>query len=625
MPLIRNACAQLGARLLCSRRAVVAVVFLGGALFYTVLGYDNWREMRQDLEESFRAAATEHFRIIKEEIEEPVERAGGVAAFLRVVGPADSLEFRNVALLALRGTPEIAAVFWAPRVSASGDRRLGDREPGAPVAEYRGEGAGAPQDLRFRVRYWQTLTGAEPIGLSGHDLSDTPAVREALRRARDTGERTATPALQLQSGQKELHVYWPVYWSGTPLDTVEQRGENLRGVVGAVFPVRELARSTCRGVAVVLIDEDAPPEARVLSNHSCGEEPPARPWTIRRYLEDRARANLRWTGPLEVGGRRWTVSITPTAAFSSSRVTGEMWWDFLLGLVITALVAGYLLLLMRRTDEVERHVATRTQELQRAHDQLVAEVNERTRAEALARRLTLQLVSVQEAERRHLSRELHDEAGQALTSLVLSLRLMHADMLPEHSPIRHSLHEAANLAHATLERLRLLARGLRPPALDTLGLDACLKGLCQEMSHRANLPITYIGGDVSALPDAVATCLYRVLQEGLTNAIKHAGASQVHVSLRVNAEMAVLSIEDDGRGFSLVQPERPADKPGSLGLLGMAERLELIGGTLNLTSHPGQGTILIAEIPLAPLTVDDRRADATSAAAPYACTATSGH
>jgi signal transduction histidine kinase len=292
------------------------------------------------------------------------------------------------------------------------------------------------------------------------------------------------------------------------------------------------------------------------------------------------------------------MTLTPTAAYVGGRMSSDIWEHLLLGLVVTGFVGGYLFLLMRRTDAVERQVAFRTQELQHAHDQLLAEVTERTRAEAVARQLTQQVLSVQEEERRRLSRELHDEAGQSLTGLVLNLQLLHAEVPEDQGSLRQRLRDAGALARGTAERIRLIARGLRPPVLDTLGLNASLRGLCHEVARRTGLSIEYTGTDVPPLPDTVTICLYRVLQEALTNVAKHARARQVRVGLRDDAESVSLWVEDDGVGFDTQASMSPRDPSRGIGLLGMQERLEQLGGQLEIASRPRRGTRLLAEVPV---------------------------
>jgi PAS domain S-box-containing protein len=213
------------------------------------------------------------------------------------------------------------------------------------------------------------------------------------------------------------------------------------------------------------------------------------------------------------------------------------------------------------------------------------------------RRLTRQVVTAQEEDRRRVSRELHDEAGQALTALKINLELLQADLPPESRSLRQSLSEAIALTDATMDEMRRLAHTLRPPALDAVGLNPTLEDLCRDFARRTHLSVEYVGTELPALPDAVAICFYRVLQESLTNAARHARADQVRVALRHDADGVSLSVEDNGRGFDPGEVISSSNQDGGMGLLGMRERIELLGGWLEINSRPGQGTRLVACIP----------------------------
>ena len=152
------------------------------------------------------------------------------------------------------------------------------------------------------------------------------------------------------------------------------------------------------------------------------------------------------------------------------------------------------------------------------------------------RQLTMRVVSEEEEERHRVSRELHDEAGQALTALKISLGLVHSDMPDDAGPLRDTLAGAVAMTETTMEKIRLLARGLRPPELDAVGLNDTLEGYCREFAQRTHLRIDYAGEESLELSDAVTICLYRFLQEALTNVARHAEAATVNVRLKRGAE-----------------------------------------------------------------------------------------
>jgi signal transduction histidine kinase len=213
------------------------------------------------------------------------------------------------------------------------------------------------------------------------------------------------------------------------------------------------------------------------------------------------------------------------------------------------------------------------------------------------KRLARQVVTAQEEERRRLSRALHDEAGQALTALKIGLELIVGDLSPELADIRRRMQDAANLTGQTMDRIRLLAQTLRPPALDSVGLNYSLQGLCQDFGERTRLSIHYHGQDLPSIPEPASIALYRCLQEALTNVAKHAAAREVTVTIRRDAELLRLCVVDDGRGFGGDAPAADGVWSTGIGILGMKERLEVLGGRLEIESRRGRGTRITALVP----------------------------
>jgi two-component system, NarL family, sensor kinase len=166
--------------------------------------------------------------------------------------------------------------------------------------------------------------------------------------------------------------------------------------------------------------------------------------------------------------------------------------------------------------------------------------------------------------------------------------------------LRQQVVEVLEVCETMMARIRRLAHNLRPAALDDLGLNAALEGLCHDYHERTHLTVEYEGQEISGLPDTVDISLYRFVQEALTNVVKHAQAERVWVRLSVDGEMLVLSVEDDGQGFvssPLSLPDRSLPGRGSgIGLAGVRERLQPLGGRLEIHSTPGEGTSLVAYV-----------------------------
>lgn len=241
---------------------------------------------------------------------------------------------------------------------------------------------------------------------------------------------------------------------------------------------------------------------------------------------------------------------------------------------------------------------TMEEKLRQSQQDLEQRVLERTAAleaaEAQLRALTNQLIQAQEEERRRVSRELHDDAGSLLISLkygLLSLLEEQQDS-EEVTTLRRRLTETLGIVDQTIEHIRTLSHFLRPPALDVGGLHVSLQDLCHEFEEHTGLAAHYRGQPLEGLSEEIAISLYRFAQEALTNVVKHARASRVEVRLRATPAGVTLSIKDNGRGL-----KKEAAASG-MGLLGMRERLGLLGGKVSLQTGKGRGTTVTAHVPL---------------------------
>jgi signal transduction histidine kinase len=209
----------------------------------------------------------------------------------------------------------------------------------------------------------------------------------------------------------------------------------------------------------------------------------------------------------------------------------------------------------------------------------------------VARDSLRRVVAGQELERQRLARELHDETGQALTSILLGLKAVESAESGEQT--RAAAEELRELVVATLQDVRRLAVELRPKALDDFGLVAALERLASVFSESTGIAVELEAALGERLPPEVETTLYRIVQEALTNIVKHARARRVSILLVRRGGSATAVIEDDGEGFD------PASvREDGLGLLGMHERVALLEGRLSVESSVGAGTTLAVEVPL---------------------------
>ena len=262
-----------------------------------------------------------------------------------------------------------------------------------------------------------------------------------------------------------------------------------------------------------------------------------------------------------------------------------VWGSLALGLVV-ALTAVIRLRVLERRSENERAVAEE--------------------AEQLMRQLSQQLVAAQEEERKNLSRELHDHVGQMLTALRMEigridrLRLSgdrgRSDPSLEASPrsgIAGAVAECRRLVDDMVRTVRDLALGLRPSMLDDFGLQPALEWHVRDFGRRFGIPVELsVDGDLDLLPEQHRTCVYRSVQEALTNCVRHARASRIDVSVVRKGDGLTVTVADDGVGFD------PAQRAGGLGLRGIEERVRDLHGILTIRSAAGAGTTLTMTVPL---------------------------
>ena len=233
---------------------------------------------------------------------------------------------------------------------------------------------------------------------------------------------------------------------------------------------------------------------------------------------------------------------------------------------------------------------------------ILRDVTERAQAEEMVResreelhRLALAALTAREQEKSRFARELHDELAQALSALKMDVTWIKEQIPAGDGALSKKLFDVESLLDGTVAATRRISADLRPLMLDDLGLVPAVEWLAQKFTERSGIPCELaIGTPDLELQDPHASAVFRILQESLTNAARHAQASHVHVSIDVSGGAVELKVRDDGRGFS---PEAPR-RPGSFGLLGLRERAHLLGGEVSIVSEPGRGTTVEARIPL---------------------------
>jgi signal transduction histidine kinase len=254
-------------------------------------------------------------------------------------------------------------------------------------------------------------------------------------------------------------------------------------------------------------------------------------------------------------------------------VTRMLWGSLCLGILVAVAAVVRIRLLEKRSEE--QHEITE-------------------RAEQEMRRLSHQLVRAQEEERKRLARELHDEVGQMLTALRMEMGKAERVRSSADGVFAACIAECKRLTDNMLRTVRNLSMGLRPAMLDDLGLGPALDWHARDFLRRYNVPVNLIlQGDLDSLPEPQRTCVYRVVQEALTNCARHAKAGRIDVEVEGRAGLLRLEIRDDGVGIK----DSAARREG-VGLVGIEERVREIHGRASVVSPPGGGTTLRVEIPL---------------------------
>jgi signal transduction histidine kinase len=224
------------------------------------------------------------------------------------------------------------------------------------------------------------------------------------------------------------------------------------------------------------------------------------------------------------------------------------------------------------------------------------DITERKEADAERARLLRQVVEAQEEERRRIALEMHDQFGQQLSALALKLSALRNER-GRRRVLGEQLASLETMTRQLDTDLELIISRLRPPALDDLGLVAALTNYVRHWSQHfgVNANLHASGLEPGRLTNEIDTALYRITQEALINVAKHARAGNVAVLLDGRSGRVSLIVEDDGLGFDMKQP---IERPSRFGLVGMRERASLLGGTLDIESHPGRGTTVVARIPV---------------------------
>jgi signal transduction histidine kinase len=468
------------------------------------------------------------------------------------------------------------------------------------TAELKAEGFQVPYRITppARRENYLVLTFLEPpaaIGYGvrfGFDIQAGPRTLAPLVRSRDTGGVAASGRPIPMPNVTLLGLRLPVYRMGMPITTVAERRAAYKGSVGIGFNVERLMGGVMAELPVpamqmsligLVDDERRGDRKRILlydSQRGRGQTPAA----DTGGGDDEFRLTL----PIEFSERNWETRFRVKKSVMLSAVdVYAPWLALIAGLVSTALLYA----LFQTLASARRHAVGLAEEMTK---ELRASEANLQQSNVKLRELAAHAENIKESERKRIAREIHDDLGQNL----LALRI-EADLLASRTGDRHPLlHQRAQQTlhqiDSTIKSVRQIINDLRPNVLD-LGLNAAVDWQIAEFRRRTGIPCDLIENDQDIqVSDRCATALFRILQESLTNVSRHADASRVEVELRVDRDRILMVVSDNGKGF---QPGG-RHKPGSFGLVGIEERVKILGGRCMIGNGPRGGTSVTVSLPL---------------------------
>jgi signal transduction histidine kinase len=588
--------------------SITKVWFWIGALLSSLIGSSLYIFTHRSIESDARERFANHARyaqsVIAVRIKSYTDLLRNSASVLQSTSHMDHAEFHEYVrgLELSRHYPAVASINFARHVSER-DRpalldgwRVGIRHhlgrADAPVGI-------SPPGIRpeyLVVTYFEPDPGHSH--LFGIDLLANPYFGTQLLQSRDEGTIVVTGSpIPLLSRPNDIYLGMrlPVYRNGMPHATVAQRRAAYDGSIGIAFSLPKLLHGAMDeipldGMRMTLFDtgQQLDPEGRTISApamtlfDSHGTSAVPRPPL--EHGSDVFSTSL----PLDYNGRPWkTIYSVPKAAlyteFDDYYPKLMMAFGFLGSILLYALL--YILTSSRRAAlvlarEMTSELRESQSKLQLSHYKL--------------RRLADHAYQIKELERKRIAREIHDDLGQNLLALRIETELLATRTKGSHNILHKRARATLLQIDTTIKSVRQIINDLRPTVLD-LGLSAAVEWQVNQFQRRTGIrcEIHDDYGDI-ALPDHCATAFFRILQESLTNIVRHANATSVTVELRLNGDWLSLTVKDNGVGL----PPGGHNKFGSFGLVGIEERIAILGGTCAVFSEPEGGTTVMVSAPV---------------------------
>lgn len=452
-----------------------------------------------------------------------------------------------------------------------------------------------------RAQY-SVLVYIEPIASApekyGHDIAGRPLIAEALAQSRDSGQISNSGVPVPLEGRPQLTgmaMRLPVYRFGMPVDTVEQRRAAYQGSVGIGYDLVTMMRSALadmpvRNVRLTLFDIgpqarealDLPHDMRpIFDSTTAGMHAPWwLPGSSGRYLSS--------TMLIEHNGRIWQALFSVRKSDLYTRFDAFLpWLALLIGFASTMLLYVLFHTLASSRRRAIQMATGMTEELRASQIRLQL-------SHQKLRRLAAHADQIKEEERKRIAREIHDDLGQNLLVLRIDADMLASRTQRRHPRLNARARSTLEQIDATIKSVRQIINDLRPTVLD-LGVNAAVEWQVAQFRQRTGIACEVSEShDDICLSDQCATALFRILQESLSNISQHANASRVQVKLEKCRDTVSMSVSDNGVGAAI----DGRNKLGSFGLVGIEERIKLLGGTFYIESSPGAGMSVHVSVPL---------------------------
>jgi signal transduction histidine kinase len=429
----------------------------------------------------------------------------------------------------------------------------------------------------------------------GYDLNSIPIHLKSLDDARDSGliSASGTPVYPMQNKRNlGLALRLPVYRVGMPMNTVAQRRAAYVGSIGIAFSVKLLidgvldelplksVRLSLYNYIQALKPGDNKPSQLIYDSSEKYDDLP-----FQQSQDDQQQYHV-WL-PIDYNGREWTAHFSaPKEALNRPSDTSFPVLALLAGFTTTMLLYALFYTLTSSRARAVELARGMTSELRESQAQLLISHQQ-------LRQLGAHTEHIKETERKRIAREIHDDLGQNLLALRIEAQMLSSRTRERHPRLHARAETTLGQIDTTIKSVRQIINDLRPTVLD-LGLNAAVDWQIAEFERRTGIKCDLVEYHTDiVVDDHCATALFRILQESLTNVRRHALATWVRVDLRVEHGLVRMSIRDNGVGI-----QAGKHKPGTFGLLGMEERVAMLGGTFTLSAAPGGGTTVEVAIPV---------------------------